>query len=149
MLRDSATSDLSQLRAIGDGFFNICVPFKMVGVEIGTHMSIIQLRNGNFLIIDTVAMNDKLSNEFNQLTHNGTKIDAVIAVHPFHTLAYSAFHKRYPDVKYYGTPRHVRKVTEIKWAGQLDADENKALLTKWAPEVELRIPDGYMKFKMF
>lgn len=118
----------------------------MVGVEIGTHMSIIQLRNGNFLIIDTVAMNDKLTQEFNELTHNGTKIEAVVAVHPFHTLAYSAFHELYPDVEYYGTPRHLRKLTQIKWAGQLDADDNKALLTKWAPEIEFRIPAGDFKF---
>lgn len=126
------------------GFWNIRVPFRMVGVEIGTHMSIIQLRNGKFLIVDTVAMNDKLVHEFNELTHNGTKIEAVIAVHPFHTLAYSSFHDLYPDAKYYGTPRHLWKLTQIIWAGQLDADENKALLSKWAPEVELRIPAGYL-----
>lgn len=121
----------------------------MIGVEIGTHMSVIQLRNGNFLIIDAVAMNDELTQELNQLTHNGTKIEAVCAVHPFHTLAFPAFHKLYPDVKYYGTPRHLRKITEIKWAGQLDADRNKALLTKWAPEVEFRIPAGTKNNKIF
>lgn len=114
----------------------------MVGVDIGTHMSIIQLRNGRFLIVDTVAMNDNLIYAFNELTHNGTKIEAVVAVHPFHTLAYSAFHKLYPDVKYYGTPRHLRKLTEIKWAGQLD--DTNGLLSTWAPEVELRIPAGIL-----
>lgn len=121
----------------------------MVGVEIGTHMSVIQLRNGNFLVIDTVAMNDNLMQEFNELTHNGTKIEAVIAVHPFHTLAYPAFHKLYPKLKYYGTPRHLRKITQIKWAGQLDVDGNKLL--QWAPEVELRIPAGNLQllYKIF
>lgn len=146
MIRRSVTSELNQLRTLGNGFWNIRVPFKMVGVEIGTHMSIIQLRNGNFLIIDTVALTDQLTRELNQLTHNGTKIEAVVAVHPFHTLAYSAFHKVYPNVKYYGTPRHIRKLTEIEWAGQFDDEENNALLSKWAPEVELRIPAGDFKF---
>lgn len=111
-------------------------------MEIGTHMSLIQLNNGNFLVIDTVVINDQLKQQLDEMTNNGTKIEAVIAVHPFHTLAYSAFYKMYPNAQYYGTPRHLRKLTEIKWAGQVDADENKALLTKWAPEVELRIPDG-------
>lgn len=105
-------------------------------------MSIIQLQNGRFLIIDTVAMNDIVKQELMELTNNGTKIEAVIAVHPFHTLAYPAFYKLFPKVKYYGTPRHLRKLTEINWSGQLDNDDNKNLLTKWAPEVELRIPDG-------
>lgn len=114
----------------------------MLGVDIGGHMSIIQLRNGRFLIIDTVALNENLIRELNQLTQNGTKIEAVVAVHPFHTLAYPAFYQIYPHVKYYGTPRHLRKLTEIKWTGQLDADDNKELLSTWYPEVELRIPDG-------
>lgn len=93
-------------------------------------------------MIDTVVISDELKREFDEITNNGTKIEAVLAVHPFHTLAYSAFHKLYPNVKYYGTPRHIRKITEINWAGQLDNTENKALLSKWAPEVELRIPAG-------
>lgn len=105
-------------------------------------MSVIRISNGNFLVIDTVAMNDKLKTDLDELTHNGTKIEAVIAVHPFHTLAYSAFYKAYPGVKYYGTPRHLRKLTDIQWAGQLDDVENKELLSKWTPEVELRIPAG-------
>lgn len=105
-------------------------------------MSLIQLRNGNFLVIDTVMISDQLKRELDDLTNNGTKIEAVLAVHPFHTLAYSDFHKMYPNVKYYGTPRHIRKLTEIKWTGQLDEIDNRALLSKWAPEVELRIPAG-------
>lgn len=105
-------------------------------------MSLIQLQNGNFLVIDTVALNDQLKSELDELTSNGTKIEAVVAVHPFHTLAYSAFYKMYPNAKYYGTPRHLRKLTEIKWTGQLDEADNKALLSQWAPEVDLRIPAG-------
>lgn len=111
-------------------------------LEIGTHMSVIQLRNGNFLVIDTVEINDQLKRELDELTQNGTKIEAVLAVHPFHTMAYTSFHDLYPNVKYYGTPRHLRRYSKIKWAGQLDNSQNKALLSKWAPEVELRIPAG-------
>ncbi|XP_037040368.1 uncharacterized protein LOC119077304 [Bradysia coprophila] len=130
------------IRSFGNGFWNVRVPFQIKLLEIGTHMSLIQLSNGNFLVIDTVALNDQLERELNELTNNGTKIEAVLAVHPFHTLAYSAFHRLYPNVPYYGTPRHLRKLTEIKWAGQLDDKENKELLSKWAPDVELRIPAG-------
>lgn len=110
-------------------------------------MSLIELHNGNFLVIDTVILSDQRKRELDELTSNGTKIEAVLAVHPFHTLAYSAFYKMYPNVEYYGTPRHLRKLTEIKWTGQLDDAENKALLSKWSPEVELRIPAGYLTIK--
>lgn len=130
-----------QLRQIGPGFWNVRAPFKLFRiVDIGTHMSIIKLRSGNFLVIDTVELNDQLKKELDELTSNGTKIEAVVGVHPFHTLAFPGFYKSYPEAKYYGTPRHIRKLTDIKWTGQLD--DNKESLSKWEPEVELRIPAG-------
>lgn len=130
-----------QLHQIGPGFWNVRTSFKLFKlIDIGTHMSVIQLRNGNFLVVDTVEMNDQLKKELDDLTNNGTKIEAVVAVHPFHTLAFPGFYKLYPDAKYYGTPRHLRNLKDIKWAGQLD--NNKESLSKWEPDVELRIPAG-------
>lgn len=140
-------SDETPLRSFGNGFWNVRVPFQINLLEIGTHMSLIQLRNGNFLVIDTVVINDQLKQQIDEVTNSGTKIEAVLAVHPFHTLAYADFYKMYPNVKYYGTPRHLRKLTEIKWAGQLDDQGNKTLLSQWAPEVELRIPAGNFNSK--
>lgn len=138
----SMWSPETPLRPFGNGFWNVRVPFKINMVDIGSHMSVIKLQNGNFLVIDTVEINDQLKRDLDELTQNGTKIEAVLAVHPFHTLAWSAFYKMYPNAKYYGTPRHLRKLTDIQWAGQLD--ESKILST-WSPEVELRIPAGYYK----
>jgi len=130
-----------QLNPIAPGFWNVRAPFKLFKIiDIGTHMSVIQLRNGNFLVVDTVEMNDQLKKELDDLTNNGTKIEAVVAVHPFHTLAFPGFYKLYPNAKYYGTPRHLRNLKDIKWEGQLD--NNKESLSKWEPEVELRIPAG-------
>ncbi len=130
-----------QLHQIGPGFWNVRTSFKLFKIiDIGTHMSVIQLRSGNFLVIDTVEINDQLKKELDDLTNNGTKIEAVIGVHPFHTLAFPGFYKLYPDAKYYGTPRHLRNLKDIKWTGQLD--NNKESLSIWEPEVELRIPAG-------
>lgn len=137
-----------QLNQIGPGFWNVRASFKLFKIiDIGTHMSVIQLRNGNFLVVDTVEMNDQLKNELDNLTNNGTKIEAVIGVHPFHTLAFPGFYKLYPDAKYYGTPRHLRNLKDIKWTGQLD--DNKESLSRWEPEVELRIPAGEIKERCY
>lgn len=133
-----------QLHQIGPGFWNVRTSFKVFKIiDIGTHMSVIQLRNGNFLVIDTVEMNDQLKKELDDLTNNGTKIEAVVGVHPFHTLAFPGFYKLYPNAKYYGTPRHLRNLKDIKWTGELD--NNKESLSRWEPEVELRIPAGGFK----
>jgi hypothetical protein len=132
--------DKNELYLIGPGFWNVRGRFKILKViDIETQMSIIQLRNGKFLVIDTVEMNDRLRQEIDHLTNNGENIEAVIATHPFHTLAFPAFYQLYPKAAYYGTPRHLRRLTDIPWKGNLD-DCN--LRKKWEPDVEMRIPAG-------
>ncbi|CAF1236831.1 unnamed protein product [Adineta ricciae] len=132
--------DKNELYPIGSGFWNVRGRFKIFKVvDIETQMSIIQLRNGRFLVIDTVEMTDRLRQEIDQLTNNGEKIEAVIATHPFHTLSIPAFYQLYPKAAYYGTPRHLRRLTDIPWKGDLD-DCN--IRKKWEPDVEMRIPAG-------
>jgi len=126
---------------VGEGFFNIRASFKFLGnfVDIGTHMSLLRLESGKFLVIDTVPLDDALKQEIDNLTENGDLIEAVIATHPFHTLAFPAFYEAYPDVPYYGTPRHIGKFHDIPWVGKINDEEN---LTKWEPDVYMRIPAG-------
>eukprot|EP01034_Spumella_vulgaris_P043859 gene43859-54493_t len=109
-------------------------------IDIGTHMSIVRLKSGKFLIVDTVEISPAAKREIDQLTQNGTLIDGVIATHPFHTLYFAAFHKLYPNAKYYGTPRHIRKIKTIQWYGDVN---NESVRNKWEAEgVSIRIPDG-------
>lgn len=105
----------------------------------GTHMSLIQLSSGKFLVIDAVPLTEQMKTEIDEFTDNGEKIEAVILTHPFHTLAIPAFYKAYPKPPYYGCPRHLRNFPDIKWAGDLD---DCKVRSKWSPEVELSIPAG-------
>ena len=138
---NASNLEKNELYQIGPGFWNVRGRFKILAklVDIETQMSIVQLRNGKFLVIDTVEMNDRLRQEIDQLTKNGEKIEAVVATHPFHTLAFPAFYQYYPKAAYYGTPRHLRRLTDIPWAGDLD-DCN--VRKKWEPDVYMRIPAG-------
>jgi len=126
---------------IGPGFWNIRGQFKIfIGIiDIGTHMSIARLSNGNFLVIDAIPLTDQIKTEIDQLTENGKKIEAVLAVHPFHTLAFPAFYSAYPNVPYYGTPRHLIKVNQIPWVGDLN---NCSVRTEWEPDIQMSIPEG-------
>lgn len=127
-----------RIKQIGSGFYNIRANFKIKGlVNIGTHMSLAKLTNGKFLVIDTVPLDDELKRELDALTNDGNDIEAVIATHPFHTLAFPDFHIAYPNVPYYGTPRHIRNQKDIPWAGNIMDN-----LNKWCPVVQMRIPDG-------
>ncbi|CAF0995208.1 unnamed protein product [Didymodactylos carnosus] len=137
-----ATSEIKkQLIEIGPGFWNIRGHFKKLAglVDIETQMSIIRLKNGNFIIIDTIPIDQGLKIEIDELTSYGDRIEAVLATHPFHTLAFPAFYQLYPKPPYYGTPRHLRKLTDIKWFGNLI---DLQIREKWEPDIEMRIPAG-------
>jgi len=51
---------------------------------------------------------------------------------------FPAFYQQYPKAKYYGTPRHLRRIKDIPWAGSLWDCKNRAL---W-PGIKMRIPRG-------
>jgi hypothetical protein len=108
-------------------------------VDIGTQMSIAQMSNGNFVVFDTVELNNHLRNQINQLTDNGDLIEGVIGTHPSHTQSFLTFYQTYPQAAYYGTPRHLRVLPQIPWLGSL---EDCNVRRKWEPDVEMRISAG-------
>jgi len=124
---------------IGPGFWNVRQSFYIDGVDIGTQMSLIQLKSGNFLVLDTVGLSPELLGDINSLTQNGKLIQAVIATHPFHTTYFPSFYQQFPNVPFFGTPRHLIIEPQIPWAGSMWDCANRQ---KWLPEVHMRIPRG-------
>jgi len=120
---------------IGPGFWNIRAPFA----NVGTQMSLAQLANGKFVIVDTVDVDDELKGEIDDLTKNGTLMVAVVATHPFHTTYFPSFYALYPKVPYYGTPRHLKMFPNIPWAGSTYECNIRQM---WLPEIHMRIPRG-------
>lgn len=102
-------------------------------------MSFLQLPNNKFLVIDTIVLKPKMKEAIDKLTNHGLDIEAVVATHPFHTLGFRAFYQSYPNVPYYGTPRHLRVIPEISWEGSVTECEVRG---KWWPFVDMRIPAG-------
>ena len=131
------TAKLNRFVEIGVGFYNLKTPFyckEVLGglIDIGTHMSLLKLESGRFIVIDTCPLDPCAKKELDSLTMNGTLIDGVVATHPFHTTYFEPFHTLYPNLKYYGTPRHIRNIDVIEWAGDISKEAVRAL---WEPEV--------------
>lgn len=137
---DSDQSKFKLLEKIGRGFWNIRAPFQMYGVEVGTHMSLAQLADGNFVAIDTIDLAiPGMKEEIDLLTDSGQKLVAVLGTHPFHTIYFPAFAKAYPSAAeraYFGTSRHLRNQPEVGWTGNITS-----VFDKW-PELEMVLPDG-------
>jgi len=129
----------STLDPVGPKLWNARASFYILGIEdIGTHMTVIQLESGKYLVIDTIELQPLLKQQLDTLTSNGSQIEAVVATHPFHTVYFPAFYQAYPKVPFYGTPRHLKNQPSIPWAGNVS---DPKVRSKW-PEVQMRIPAG-------
>jgi hypothetical protein len=135
----SSTASLP-LIPIGPNFWNLRGSFVLFHfIDIGTQMSFIRLKNGRFLVIDTCAIDARGKAAIDELTNNGELIEAVLGTHPFHTMYFKPFHQMYPNARYYGCPRHLKKV-DIPWTGNILDD---AIMNAWAEDgIIMRVPDG-------
>jgi len=125
------------------------VPFEVAGglVDIGTHMALVRLSTGKFVALGTIdpaskgmrykdAPNSSVKNDIDLLTNRGSELQAVVATHPFHTSFFQAFYNFYPQSDYYGTPRHLRIPSLIRWESAVDKD----VLGMFEPDLYMRIP---------
>ena len=84
-----------------------------------------------------------LKEEIDRLTEGGHLLAAVVATHPFHTLGFAPFFAAYghlPHLQWFGTPRHLRRLASIPWAGSVS---DPAVLARWEGQgVFMRLPAG-------
>ena len=76
-------------------------------VDIGTQCALVRLASGNFVFLDSYPLTDAIRAQVDALTDGGTKVEAILNLHPFHTLHCEWMHSAFPQAKLYGTARHV------------------------------------------
>ena len=92
---------------VTENFWNIRGSFRIGGVvDIGTHASLVRLASGNFLFLDSYAFSETLTEQINGILHGG-EIEAILNLHPFHTVHVHRMHELYPEARLHGTQRHL------------------------------------------
>ena len=130
-----------QILNIADNFWNIRGDFKIGGIiNIGTHASIVRCKNGKFVLLDAYTLQGKLKNQVDALTNNGADLEAIINLHPFHTIHVQKVHESYPNAKLYGTQRHLDKFPDLPWQAQLT--ESSEFADLFADDFEFSVPAG-------
>ncbi len=131
----------SKIIQIADNFWNIRGSFKIAGlIDIGTQASLVKRKNGNFIFLDSYSFDADTQAEIDKLTQNGDAVEAVLNVHPFHTVHVKTMHQRYPDAKHFGTARHLEKFPALEW--QKLRCEDPELHTRFASNFDFSIPRG-------
>lgn len=129
------------MEQLADTFWNFRGVYRVAGVlDIGTHMSVVRRGDGRFVVVDGCALDDAARDALLALTGQGERVDAVVHVHPFHTLHVEATHRLFPSARLYGTARHRTRAPSLPWA--------EAPVETWgadhplADAFDLSVPDG-------
>ncbi len=124
-----------------DGFWNFRGDFRIAGVvNVGTHLSLVQRPDGRFLVLDSYNLEGADCAALLSLTDNGRAVDAILNVHPFHTLHCAAMHASFPGVPLIGTARHRQRLPELPWAD--GAIEDAVTQAQFADTLDFSIPAG-------
>lgn len=130
-----------QLLQVADGFWNIRGDFKLGGVlNIGTQASLVQRANGKFLLLDAYTLQGEVKRRVDALTDNGAALDAIINLHPFHTVHVAPVHAQFPRARLYGTRRHRERFPELPWQAELS--ESAACAALFAEDFDFSVPAG-------
>nr|WP_294846826.1 hypothetical protein [uncultured Sphingomonas sp.] len=125
----------------GNGFWNLRAPFKIKGlIDIGTQASLIEKGDGRFIWLDCAPLEGEAEGQVMELTDGGENVDAVLNLHPFHTVFCEDFYRRFPNAAFFGSVRHKRLCTGIPW--QTDLVEGRAVADRFGDLLSFTVPRG-------
>lgn len=126
---------------VADDFWNIRGSFRIAGVlDVGTQASLVRRPGGGFVLLDAYTFRDEVAAYVDEVTDGGAAIEAVLNLHPFHTIHVEAVHQRYPRARLVGTPRHRARLPDLPW-DELGT-ESPALHAEFADALEFSVPLG-------
>jgi hypothetical protein len=126
---------------ISEDFWNIRGSFRIGGViDVGTQASLVRRASGKFVFLDSYTLSSSVRRKVSELTRDGKDIEAILNVHPFHTIHVRKMHKLYPQARLYGTARHLSRFPELPWADT--CTEDPVLHQQFAEDFEFSVPRG-------
>ena len=126
---------------VAENFWNIRGSFRIGGVvDIGTQASLVRLASGNFLFLDSYAMSETLIEEISIILDGRGEIEAILNLHPFHTVHVERMHELFPEARLHGTQRHLDRFPELPW--EEVRSEDQELHDWYCDDLEFSIPRG-------
>jgi len=131
----------NEIITVTDGFWNFRGSFRIGGViDVGTQSALVRLNSGRYVLLDSYTLGRPARRLVSEQTDGGETLEAVINLHPFHTLHVGTAHRWYPDAVHYGTERHRRKFPDLPWADT--CSEDPALHERYGDDFEFTVPRG-------
>lgn len=127
--------------AIADNFWNVRGSYKFRGIfDLGTQVSLVRRASGKFVFLDSYTLSAAARGEVNALTNGGRDVEAIVNLHPFHTIHVEAMHRAFPSARLYGTARHCSRFPDLPW--EPTKSEDPAMHALFAEDFEFSVPRG-------
>lgn len=126
---------------IAEGFWNVRGTFRILGlINVGTQSSLVRLASGRFVLLDAYTLRGEVADRVRSLTDGGAAIEAVLHVHPFHTLHVEAVARMFPQARQYGTARHHSMFPSVDWAPE--TTESAEFRPLFKDDFDFMVPAG-------
>lgn len=126
---------------LGNGFWTLRGSFRLFGVlDVGTQAALVRRRSGAFVLLDSYTLDGPVKAAVMDLTGNGQKVEAILNLHPFHTVHCARMHRDFPAARLYGTARHARRAPDLPWQA-LHTDDPQ-LQALFADDLQFSVPRG-------
>lgn len=123
------------LRQLADDLWVVERPLRFGGLEVGTRMSVVRLRDGGLFLHSPVALDDALRAALLQV---GTPRVAV-APNRFHHLFVGDYRAAFPEVQLFAAPGLAEKRRDLSFDGVL----SDAAPPQWAGQLEQQFFAGF------
>lgn len=130
-----------RIEQTGENFWTIRGSFKIGGlIDIGTQAALVRRPSGQFVLLDSYTLSGAVKDEVMALTDQGAAVEAVLNLHPFHTVHCAQMHADFPKARHIGSERHVMRFSDLNWdAARID---DPALQAEFADTLEFSVPRG-------
>ena len=126
---------------LGYGFWSIRGRFRLRGLlDIGTQAGLVALPSGRFVLLDSYTLPPDVLKPVMALTDQGRAIEAILNLHPFHTVHCEAAHRQFPQARLHGTTRHQAKWPGLPWDAV--TVDSQALADRYADVLDFSVPRG-------
>ena len=126
---------------VAGGLWNIRGSFMIAGIyDLGTQASLVRRASGKYVLLDACPLADETLRWVREQTRDGADLEAILHLHPFHTLHVRSAHQAFPRAKLYGTARHRDKLADLPWEALLTDDA--ALHAAFREDLGFSVPRG-------
>ncbi|OYY91712.1 MAG: hypothetical protein B7Y45_01700 [Sphingomonas sp. 28-66-16] len=101
---------------LADDFWHVRGDFRIAHIiNVGTQMSLVRRPGGTFVLLDSYEPDKADHDALMALTDGGSLIEAVLNVHPFHTVHCAFVQAMLPNARLIGTRRHHHHLPDLRW----------------------------------